>query len=120
LAGVDAALERAAPGFAAEVIGRRVMTPSDLHALNPGLLGGTMNGGTSALHQQLVFRPIPGTGRADTPIARLFLASSAAHPGGGVHGAPGANAARAALLANGRFGPAYRRAMRATNRALLP
>jgi phytoene dehydrogenase-like protein len=58
---------------------------------------GAINGGTTALHQQLVFRPVPGTGRAETPVAGLFLASAGAHPGGGVHGAPGANAARAAL-----------------------
>jgi hypothetical protein len=46
-----------------------------------------------------VFRPTPGTGRPETPIERLYLASASAHPGGGVHGGPGANAARAALRA---------------------
>jgi phytoene dehydrogenase-like protein len=49
------------------------------------------------IHQQLIFRPVPGLGRAETPIARRFLAGASAHPGGGVHGAPGANAAAAAL-----------------------
>jgi phytoene dehydrogenase-like protein len=58
---------------------------------------GAINAGTAAIHQQLVFRPVPGLSRADTVIDRLFLAGAAAHPGGGVHGAPGANAARAAL-----------------------
>jgi phytoene dehydrogenase-like protein len=53
-----------------------------------------------ALSQQLVFRPVPGLGRANTPIRGLFLASASAHPGGGVHGACGANAARAALAAD--------------------
>jgi phytoene dehydrogenase-like protein len=63
------------------------------------MIGGALNGGTSALHQQLMFRPTPGLGRPETPIAGLYLASSSAHPGGGVHGACGANAARAALNA---------------------
>ena len=47
------------------------------------------------LHQQLVFRPMPGLGRAETPVRGLYLASASAHPGGGVHGAAGNNAARA-------------------------
>ena len=71
---------------------------------DPSLDGGALNGGTSAVHQQLVFRPTPGLGRPDTPFAGLFLAGSSAHPGGGVHGACGANAARAALL-RARVGP---------------
>jgi phytoene dehydrogenase-like protein len=44
-----------------------------------------------------VFRPVPGLGGAATPIDRLYLAGSSAHPGGGVHGACGSNAAHAAL-----------------------
>ena len=59
--------------------------------------GSALNGGTAQLHQQLVFRPLPGLGRAETPIRGLFLGSASAHPGGGVHGACGSNAARAAL-----------------------
>ena len=55
-----------------------------------------------SIHQQLVFRPTPRLGRAETPIRGLYLASASAHPGGGVHGACGANAARAALAADRR------------------
>jgi phytoene dehydrogenase-like protein len=58
---------------------------------------GDVSGGTTQLHQQLVFRPVPGLARPETPVKRLFLGSASAHPGGAVHGAPGANAARAAL-----------------------
>jgi phytoene dehydrogenase-like protein len=120
LAAIEAAVEEAAPGFRNEVLARHVLVPRDLQTLNPALLGGTMNGGTAAVHQQLVLRPVPGLGRADTPFERLFLASSSAHPSGGVHGACGANAARAAMAANGWAGPVYRRGMRAVHRALLP
>jgi phytoene dehydrogenase-like protein len=74
---------------------RRVLGPADLAAENPSLVGGALGAGTAALGQQLVFRPVPGLGRADTPIDRLFLAGASAHPGPGVHGPPGANAARA-------------------------
>jgi phytoene dehydrogenase-like protein len=66
------------------------------------LAGGAVNHGTAQIHQQLVFRPVPGLGRAETPIARLFLAGASAHPGGGVHGAAGANAAAAALRPGSR------------------
>ncbi|MFI7488841.1 phytoene desaturase family protein [Micromonospora echinaurantiaca] len=90
-------LEAAAPGFRGLVVGRHVAGPADLEAGDPNLVGGAVGGGTSAAYQQLFLRPIPGLGRADTPVDRLFLASASAHPGGGVHGAPGANAARAAL-----------------------
>jgi phytoene dehydrogenase-like protein len=88
-------LERYAPGFGSTVTARRVLGPHQLQARNENLINGALNGGTAGLHQQLVLRPIPGSGRAETPIRGLFLASAAAHPGGGVHGAAGANAARA-------------------------
>lgn len=97
---VEAEIERLAPGFRALIRGRHVLTPPALQAANANLVGGATNGGTGQLHQQLVFRPVAGMGRAETPIAGLFLGSSSAHPGGGVHGACGANAARAALRAH--------------------
>lgn len=94
---VEAQVERYAPGFRSLVAARRVLAPPHLEERDANLHGGAINGGTAAMHQQLVFRPLPGTGRPETPIAGLFLASAGAHPGGGVHGAPGANAAHAAL-----------------------
>lgn len=99
---VEARVEALAPGFRGLVRGRHVWSPADLEAADANLVGGAINGGTAHLHQQLLFRPVPGAGRPETPIAGLYLASASAHPGGGVHGAPGANAARAALLPGSR------------------
>ncbi|GGY76895.1 phytoene desaturase family protein [Streptomyces omiyaensis] len=98
---VEAQVERFAPGFRALIGARRVLAPTTLQAMDENLRNGAINNGTTALHQQLVFRPTPGTGRPETPVKHLYLASAAAHPGGGVHGAPGANAARAALRPHG-------------------
>ncbi|GGY99854.1 phytoene desaturase family protein [Streptomyces poonensis] len=94
---VEQQVERFAPGFRSRIRARRVLAPPTLQAMDANLHGGAINGGTTALHQQLFFRPLPGTGRPETPVKNLYLASASAHPGGGVHGAPGANAARAAL-----------------------
>lgn len=106
---IEDSLERLAPGFAGSVLARNVQSPSDLERVDANLVGGAVNGGTAMIHQQLFMRPTPGTGRPETPIDGLFLASAAAHPGGGVHGACGWNAATAALGANGRTGPLRRR-----------
>jgi phytoene dehydrogenase-like protein len=94
---IEDEVERYAPGFRDLVIARTVQDGESLEHDDPSLHNGALGGGTSAIHQQLVFRPTPGLGRADTPFPGLFLASASAHPGGGVHGACGANAARAAL-----------------------
>lgn len=94
---IERHVERYAPGFRALVRARRILAPPTLQARDAALQGGAINSGTTALHQQLLFRPVPGLGRPETPVRGLFLASASAHPGGAVHGAPGANAARAAL-----------------------
>ncbi len=107
---MEAAVETVAPGFGETQLARHVQSPSDLEAANANLRGGALNGGTSAAHQQLIFRPTAGLGRPETPVRGLYLASASAHPGGGVHGACGWNAARAALLAHGPAG-AVRRAL---------
>jgi len=91
-------IERVAPGFRRLIRRRHVFTPAGLEEHDQNLVGGSVNGGTAQIHQQLVFRPAPGLGRTETHVPRLYLASASAHPGGGVHGACGANAARAALL----------------------
>ncbi len=100
---VEQHLERVAPGFSTRVIGRHIQRPGDLQDADANLVNGTINGGTSYPHQQLFLRPTPGLGRPETPVQGLFLASASAHPGGGVHGACGWNAAQAALRSAGRF-----------------
>lgn len=117
---VQALIERHAPGFTERILARSVWGPDEFEGHNPSLVGGAINGGTAAIHQQLFFRPVPGLARADTPIDRLFLAGSSAHPGGAVHGAPGANAARAALARTGAMGPAYAGMIRGLHRLIYP
>ena len=115
---MEARIEAHAPGFRDRILARHVLAPPDFEHHDENLVGGEIGGGTAQLHQQLVFRPISGLARAETPIDRLYLASASAHPGGGVHGAPGSNAARAALLREGRVGPALalsKRLLRATD-----
>ena len=90
-------VERLAPGFRKLIRARHLQSPLDLAAENRNLVGGALNGGTAQIHQQAIFRPYPGTGRPHTPVAGLYLASASAHPGGGLHGGPGGNAATAAL-----------------------
>lgn len=114
---IEARVEALAPGFRSTILGRHSFAPVGMEATNANLSLGAINGGTSQLHQQLVFRPLPGAGRPETPVGGLYLASSSAHPGGGVHGAAGANAARAALLPFSRarsvlIGRAHSRSLR--------
>jgi phytoene dehydrogenase-like protein len=97
VARIEEQVERLAPGFRDRIAGRHVFTPPLLEEANANLVGGAINGGTAQIHQQLIFRPVPGLGRSETPVRSLYLASASAHPGGGVHGGPGSNAARAAL-----------------------
>jgi phytoene dehydrogenase-like protein len=107
---VTSTVQRHAPGFTDLVVARRVQAVVD----------GAVNAGTAAPDQQLFFRPTPGLGRADTPIDRLFLAGASAHPGGAVHGGPGANAARAALARAGVAGGVYRAIVRRALAAAYP
>jgi phytoene dehydrogenase-like protein len=115
---VEAAIEARAPGFRDTIQVRRVLAPTDLEQLDANLTDGAVGGGTASIHQQLVFRPIPGLARPETPIDGVYLASSSAHPGGGVHGAPGANAARAALRRSSWTGGVRRRVLDAAQRRI--
>jgi len=116
---MEAVLEAHAPGFSRLVVGRNVFSPADLEREDPSLVGGAVGGGTAAAFQQLFLRPIPGLGRADTPVDRLYLASASAHPGGGVHGAPGNNAARAAMTRDRAVtGALYKAVIQGAHRAI--
>ncbi|MPZ66572.1 MAG: NAD(P)-binding protein [Pseudonocardiaceae bacterium] len=106
---VDELVEQYAPGFGGHIVARHVQGPGELQAADANLVAGAVNGGTAQLHQQLVFRPVPGLGRPETPIGNLYLASASAHPGGGVHGVCGWLAARAALGEHGLAGALRRR-----------
>lgn len=94
---IEQRIEQYAPGFTSRIRGREIQSPRSMEADDANLLLGDKSLGTAELHQQLVFRPRIGLARAETPVPGLYLASASAHPGGGVHGACGANAARAAL-----------------------
>jgi phytoene dehydrogenase-like protein len=111
-------VERHAPGFTDRIRTRYIQGPAEFRRHDQNLVGGSINAGTAAIHQQFVFRPVPGLGRADTPIDRLYLAGASAHPGGAVHGGPGANAARAALARNGLLGDAYAAAVQGAHRLI--
>ncbi|MBH0247573.1 NAD(P)/FAD-dependent oxidoreductase, partial [Streptomyces cavourensis] len=73
---VEEQVERYAPGFRSHVLARRVLAPPTLQAADGNLHHGAINGGTAALHQQLVFRPVPGTGRPETPVKGLYLSGA--------------------------------------------
>lgn len=87
---------RFAPNFKASVLGRRVLTPLDLER-EFGLVGGDIFHGKLSLNQLFSARPALGHGDYRMPLKGLYLCGSGAHPGGGVTGVPGHNAAREIL-----------------------
>ena len=93
-----ATVDRAAPGFAASVIARQILSPLDLERTF-GLTRGDIFHGALGLDQLFSARPLPGHAAYRGPIAGLFHCGSGSHPGGGVTGAPGHNAAREILRA---------------------
>lgn len=89
-------LETVAPGLGARVVARRVLTPPDLER-EYGLTGGHPLHAEPALDSFFLWRPLLGWARYRMPVEGLYLAGAGAHPGGGVTGAPGRNAAREVL-----------------------
>jgi phytoene dehydrogenase-like protein len=93
---VVAVLDGLAPGLASSVTAREVITPLGLER-DYGLTGGHPLHGEQALDQFFLWRPLLGSARYRLPIDGLYLCGSGAHPGGGITGQPGQNAAREIL-----------------------
>jgi phytoene dehydrogenase-like protein len=89
-------LDDYAPNFKRAVIARQVLAPPDLERVF-NLTGGNIFQGAMTPGQLFAFRPTPGYARYRTPVPGLYLCGAAAHPGGGVMGTPGLNAAREIL-----------------------
>jgi phytoene dehydrogenase-like protein len=93
-----------APNVTNSIIARQVLTPLDLERTY-GLTEGNIFHGDLTLEQLFFMRPVPGWSQYRTPIDGLYLCGAGAHPGGGVTGAPGHNAAHQVLRdwKKGRF-----------------
>jgi phytoene dehydrogenase-like protein len=91
-----ATVDSYAPGFSQSVIGRQILSPLDLER-QFGLLGGDIFHGALTLNQLFSARPMLGHADYRGPLKGLYHCGSGAHPGGGVTGAPGHNAARVIL-----------------------
>jgi phytoene dehydrogenase-like protein len=91
-----ATVNRHAPNFTASVLGRRVLSPLDLER-EFGLIGGDIFHGALSLDQLFSARPVLGNGHYRGPLKGLYMCGAGTHPGGGVTGVPGHNAAREIL-----------------------
>ena len=96
-----ALLDEYAPNFSRSVLARQVLTPLDLERTF-NLTGGNIFQGAMTPNQLFAFRPVPGHAGYRTPVRGLYLCGAAAHPGGGVMGIPGRNAAREILRSRRR------------------
>jgi phytoene dehydrogenase-like protein len=94
---IEKQIERFAPGFRDRILARHTLNSEQLESYNPNLVGGDIGGGAYTL-AQTVMRPFPKLNPYSTPNPKIFLGSSSAPPGGGVHGLCGFFAAQAALL----------------------
>jgi phytoene dehydrogenase-like protein len=107
-------VDRFAPGFRESVVARQILSPLDLERVF-GLVGGDIFHGALTLDQLYSARPMLGYADYRSPVPSLYLCGSGAHPGGGVTGAPGHNAAKA-ILADFRYRWATRLIQRASSR----
>ena len=96
-------IEQHAPGLNELIVERTVTSPLALERMNPNLVGGDVGGGSATVDQLLVFRPVAGWSSYALPLRGLYMCGAASHPGGGVHGMCGRNAA-GAVLRDARLG----------------
>jgi phytoene dehydrogenase-like protein len=89
-------IEQYAPGIRAQVLHAELLTPEDIER-EFRIQGGHWHHGELALDQFLMMRPVPGAAQYQTPVDGLFLCGAGSHPGGGVMGSAGRNAATAIL-----------------------
>ena len=94
-------LEQHAPGIGKLVTASELLTPEDLEK-QYGFIGGNWHHGELAVEQMLFLRPAIGAAQYDTPMRGLYLASAGSHPGGGISGAAGWNAAERILSVEGK------------------
>lgn len=96
LAAIMAQLESHAPGLGSTVLHSELLTPADMEN-RYGMSGGHWHHGELQADQMLMSRPVSGWSGYETPIEGLFLCGAGSHPGGGISGVPGLNAARRIL-----------------------
>jgi phytoene dehydrogenase-like protein len=82
-------LERYAPGTRAKILGHRIVTPAELEADNPNLVGGDQVCGSHHLSQHFLYRPARGHADGSTPLKNLHLTGAAVWPGAGTGAGPG-------------------------------
>ena len=100
-------VEEYAPGFRASIVGQTRLSPKGLER-KFGLIGGDIMHGNMTLDQLWAARPVLGNGGYRGPVRNLYMCGAGAHPGGGVTGAPGHNAAEVVLRDRGFFAPKWR------------
>jgi phytoene dehydrogenase-like protein len=91
-------LDRHAPGLAASIVGAELLTPLDIEQ-EFKISGGHWHHGELAFDQFFLVRPVPGAAQHRTPLPGLYLCGAGCHPGGGIMGTAGRNAARQVLEA---------------------
>lgn len=94
-------LEAYVPNLSSKILASELLTPIDIER-EYNVTGGHWHHGELSIDQSFMMRPVHGAAQYDTPIDELFLCGAAAHPGGGVNGAPGHNAAKRILSLRGQ------------------